>query len=108
MHWSPQECLDQFAQLARKLFASGNRDSPSWTQRLHDFVRAYIRDYQYDSTTIKDAFQQRLGVSDKMFNPLRSELKVAVTTTTARLATPCLLSNYNGHSRSLKNGKCDS
>lgn len=49
---------------------------------------------------IEDTFRTLANnAPTQMFNPLRSETKVAVTTTTAREVLPCLFANYNGPCR---------
>lgn len=40
-----------------------------------------------------------LGEEIRMFNPLSSDTKVAITTTTAKDPRPCLLTNYNSDVR---------
>ncbi|OCL03051.1 FabD/lysophospholipase-like protein [Glonium stellatum] len=100
MLWTSQGCIDRFEELAEKTFPQHDSDRQSYlTRQFQRLISAY-KDYQYSSATIKDAFQQNRGISLKMFNPLRNNTKIAVTTTTARLATPCLFSNYNGGQRS--------
>jgi hypothetical protein len=74
----------------------------SFIQRMRRLLGAYVRDHQYDSAAIESTFQSTLGESPKMFNPLKNDTKVAVTTTTARGNVPCILSNYNGGSRGEK------
>ena len=55
----------------------------------------YAQDSQYSLTAIKLGFKAAFRSHLKMFNLLRDNTKVAVTITTAQLAIPCLLSNYN-------------
>lgn len=48
---------------------------------------------------IEAAFQTLTKQPTQMFNPLKSETKVAVTTTTAKDVLTCLFANYNGIQR---------
>ncbi|KAK0302569.1 hypothetical protein LTR82_017827 [Friedmanniomyces endolithicus] len=58
-----------------------------------------MRDHQYSSQAIEDAFRDVTGNSSGLFNPLNSDTKVAVTSVTAREVQPCLFTNYNGGPR---------
>lgn len=100
MQWTPDECLSRFEDLAIKTFmAEPKEENLSWTQRLQRLLSAYFRDHRYDSSNIENAFCSTIGTSPKMFNPLRSDTKIAVTTTTVKGNIPCVFSNYNGGPR---------
>ena len=100
MQWTPDDCLERFEDLASKTFMIEQKEEKlSLTQRLQRFIGTYVRDHQYDSSIIEKAFFSTLTGSPKMFNPLRIDTKVAVTTTTARGNVPCVFSNYNGGPR---------
>ena len=98
-----QESLRRFEELAGKTFPQ-DQGRLSLTRKFQRLISALVRDYQYDLSAIESAFQQSLGISPKIFNPLKNDTKVAVTTTTARLTIPCLMSNYNGGQRSRECG----
>lgn len=95
MEWTVEECLYKFEELAMKTFRRAH-GRPSSLFQLQRAISSYMRDFKYDSTAIEDAFRQDSDPPVKMFNPLRNETKVAVTTTTAREVHPCLFANYNG------------
>ena len=96
--WPLHECLSKFEGLARKIFQRRTSGSMLFT-RMQELVMSYIADCRYDSTGIEAAFQQAFGPETRMFNPISNDTKVAVTTTTAREAQSCVLSNYNGGKR---------
>lgn len=104
MNWTVDECLSRFEELAIKTFGPENKPL-SLTQRIQKLLGTYVRDYQYDSSAIESAFHSVSGSSPKMFNPLRSDTKVAVTTTTVRGNVACVFSNYNGGERPEESGK---
>ncbi|KAF4311303.1 Patatin/Phospholipase A2-related protein [Botryosphaeria dothidea] len=98
MQWTPEQCLDKFEKLAAQTFRRPER--PSSFSRLRQTLLSYVKDCKYESTTIEDTFRTLANnAPTQMFNPLRSETKVAVTTTTAREVLPCLFANYNGPCR---------
>lgn len=68
-------------------------------ERIHELLLAYLADCRYDSARIEEALQATFGERTRMFNPLRCDTRVAVTTTTARDSLPCLFTNYNGGQR---------
>lgn len=98
MKWSTTECLTRFEDLATKTFLA-EKETMSFARRVQKLLGAYVRDYKYDSQSIENAFRSPDGQSPKMFNPLQSDTKVAVTSTTARDSAPCIFSNYNGGPR---------
>ena len=95
MGWNSEECFRKFDRIARGTFRqSASRFSAFRSvQRL---TRSYLRDVQYSSTIIEEAFTSDEGQDIPMFNPLSSDTKVAVTTTTAKNPRPRLMTNYNG------------
>lgn len=95
MGWSCEECLNRFDQLAQSTFEK--RESRFNAIRiLQRLALSYLQDAQYSSQSIEQAFTSSLGQQLPMFNPLSSDNKVAVTTTTAKDPRTCLLTNYNG------------
>ena len=99
MNWDSSEGLRIFEQLAEETFA-GKRTYTTIFGRVRNYIRAYLRDYQYSSSPIEEAFKTAFGKEMKMFNALDNDTKVAVTTTTAKKTRTCLFSNYNGGIRS--------
>jgi hypothetical protein len=95
MGWSTTECISKFEAIATKTFASS--DTVSTLRRMRQFLVAFLRDWKHSSSAIEDAFKSDADVEVKMFNPLVSDTKVAVTsnTTTALNPEPCIFSNYN-------------
>ncbi|KAK4974003.1 hypothetical protein LTR28_010799 [Elasticomyces elasticus] len=104
MRWTSKECLEKFQGLAMKTFKRRNR-GPVLLNRLHELAVSYLRDWQYSSCAIEDAFRSAFGSQVQLFNPSSNDTKVAVTTTTAREALPCLFFNYNGGIRPPEIGK---
>ena len=94
MQWNVDECLTKFETLAEKTFR--RRNGYTVFGRIQELAMSYFRDGQYSSLAIEESFQSVFGDDMKMFNPLCNNTKVAVTTTTAKDARPCLFSNYNG------------
>lgn len=66
---------------------------------LANLFMSYLEDGQYSLAAIDDVFATA-GPPKRMFNPLSSHIKVAVTTTTAKDTKTYLITNYNGRSRS--------
>lgn len=99
MRWTMEQSILKFEQLAEGTF--GQKTSLGFT-RLQQLALSYLRDCRYSSRAIEDAF----GSNAKMFNPLASHVKVAVTTTTAKNPRPGLLTNYNGGVRPATIGLC--
>jgi len=98
MLWSAKDCLRKFEDLAKSAFHRP-RQGPLLLSRLQQFVLSYFEDCQYSSAALEAAFHTAFGAQLKMFNPLSSDTKVAVTSTTAGETLPCLFSNYNGGHR---------
>lgn len=68
-------------------------------------LAAYIEDGQYSLSAIEEAFKVTFDSHVKMFNPLRNDTKVAVTTTGTKDSYPWLLTNYNGGRRPKDRGE---
>ncbi|KAH7551130.1 hypothetical protein BM1_10004 [Bipolaris maydis] len=96
LQWSASESLEKFEDVASKTFG---RRKAVVTRALQLFM-GYIQDGQYSSAAIQDAFRKALNSPLQMFNPLRNDTKVAVTTTTVKDSLPWLFTNYNGGKRS--------
>ncbi|KAI9717977.1 MAG: hypothetical protein M1828_007013 [Chrysothrix sp. TS-e1954] len=92
--WTPRECLQNFEDLASSIFKR-RTNSSHFLAKIHELFVSYLADCRYDSSAIERAFHAAFGTVP-MFNPLRNDTKVAVTTTTARESVLCLCSNYNG------------
>jgi len=75
MQWTPEECLRKFHALSQQTF---QKNGNPVLQRLQSLLRFCVEDSLYKSWAIDTAFQSACGVSPKMFNPLNSDLKVAV------------------------------
>ena len=103
MRWSITECIEKFEALAERTFR--RRNGHSMFLRLQELAISYLRDGKYSSQAIEESFRSVFGDEIKMFNPLCTDTRVAVTTTTAKDTRPCLLANYNGATRSEKSGK---
>ena len=109
MQWDTEQCLQQFEELAAKTFKRRRSNSAIFA-RMQELALSYLNDCQYSSEAIEQAFRASFGSPPTMFNPLRRDTKVAVTTTTARDVIPCIFSNYNGVERPAQIGKhrgCD-
>jgi hypothetical protein len=106
MHWSPTECLERFENLATEIFKSDYEGSKlSWSQSLHRLLRVYVQDHRYSLSPVERAFVSTIGPTEKMFNPLQTDTKVAVMSTSVKANTPCVISNYNGGPRPDDNSK---
>ncbi|KAK3672622.1 hypothetical protein LTR78_007434 [Recurvomyces mirabilis] len=103
MGWDTSLCIQRFENIATKTFDRHASSGFSFA-RLQNLALSYLRDGQYSSSPIEAAFRSELGKDIRMFNPLSSDLKVAVTTTTAKESKTCLFSNYNGNLRSCDSG----
>ena len=96
MQWNPGDCLDRFEEVAAKTFRSDSDKRFSISRKLHSIFRTFLRDHRYNLSPIEKAFGTGFETAMKMFNPLRMDTKVAVTSTTVRGNISCLHSNYNG------------
>lgn len=63
--------------------------------RAQELIMSYIADCRYDAREIEGALQQAFGPGTPMFNPVTSDTKVAITSTRASDALPCIFANYN-------------
>jgi hypothetical protein len=100
MHWSPSECLHRFEDLAATVFRSEHEGGQlSWSQTLHRLLRVCVQDHRYSLSPVERAFVSAIGPTEKMFNPLQNDTKVAVMSTSVKANTPCVISNYNGGPR---------
>jgi hypothetical protein len=107
MHWSPTECLERFEDLAGTIFRNEHEGSQlSWSQTLHRLLRVCVRDHRYSLSPVERAFVSSIGPTAKMFNPLQTDTKVAVMSTSVKANTPCVISNYNGGLRPDDSSKC--
>ena len=96
MRWSPSECLRRFEELATITFkADEQSETLTWSQKLQRLFRVCLQDHRYNLTPIEKAFHTKSGSTTKMFNPLQSDTKVAVTTTSVRENVAGVISNYN-------------
>ena len=98
MRWTVGESLEKFEELAQRTFQRHPQDS-HYFARLQQFIISYLRDCQYSSSVIEQSFQSTFGKDIGLFNPLITDTKVAVTTTSAKETAACIFSNYNGTER---------
>jgi hypothetical protein len=96
MQWSAAECLRRFEELATTTFKlDEGKDTLTWSQKLQRLFRVCLQDHCYNLSPIEKAFQTQSGSTTEMFNPLQSDTKVAVTTTSVRENVAGVISNYN-------------
>ena len=96
LQWGADESLQRFEDTADKTF--GKRKA--LVTRALQLLVAYIEDGQYSLVPVQEAFKKTFNTSLQMFNPLRNDTKVAVTTTDVDDSLPWLFTNYNGGKRS--------
>jgi hypothetical protein len=96
LQWDATEAIQRFEDVAGKTFEK----KKALLARAIQLVTAYVEDGQYSLAAVQDAFQKAFGTSIQMFNPLRNDTKVAVTTTAVKDSLPWLFTNYNGGRRS--------
>lgn len=101
LQWDTTESLQRFEEVASKTF--GKRKA--FLNRILQVLIAYVKDGQYSLASVQDAFQRTFNCPLQMFNPLRNDTKVAVTTTAVGDSLPWLFTNYNGGKRSDEIGK---
>lgn len=101
MRWSVREVIQRFEDVAQKTF--GRR--ATFIARALQLVVAYVRDGQYSLAAVQEAFQKTLNSPLQMFNPLRNDTKVAVTTTRVKDSNALLFTNYNAGKRPESLGK---
>ena len=95
LRWSVPESIRHFEEVAMKTF--GKR--AALISRILRLLVAYVQDGQYSLAAIQGAFQKTLNSPLQMFNPLRNDTKVAVTTTKVKDSSPWLFTNYNAGKR---------
>jgi hypothetical protein len=97
LQWNMSESIDRFEEVAGQTFEKRK----TLLARALQLVVAYIEDGQYSLTAIQNAFGTTFNSPPavQMFNPLETDTKVAVTTTTVASAKPRLFTNYNGGQR---------
>jgi hypothetical protein len=95
LQWNTSESIERFEEVAGRTF--GKRRT--LLARALQLVVAYIEDGQYSLAAVQNAFSRTFNSPVQMFNPLESDTKVAVTTTTVDNAKPRLFTNYNGGQR---------
>lgn len=100
LRWSVAESIRRFEDVAQKTF--GKR--ATFVARILRLLVAYVQDGQYSFTAIQAAFEKTLNSPLQMFNPLRNDTKVAVTTTSVKDSTPWLFTNYNAGKRAISSG----
>ncbi|KAH9873410.1 hypothetical protein IAQ61_004033, partial [Plenodomus lingam] len=96
MQWSVAESLKRFEDVSRITFSK----KTALIARAIQLIVAYIEDGQYSLEAIQDAFCKTFDSSLQIFNPLKNDTKVAVTTTAVNNSLPWLFTNYNGGQRS--------
>lgn len=102
LQWGATESIRRFEQVAEKTFGK-RKDIIS---RALQLLNAYVEDGQYSLAAIQEAFRKTFNSPLQMFNPLRNDTKVAVTTAAVHDALPWLFTNYNGGKRPNDVGKC--
>ncbi|KAF2633018.1 FabD/lysophospholipase-like protein [Macroventuria anomochaeta] len=95
LRWSASESMKRFEEVAEKTF--GKR--ATFISKVLRLLVAYVQDGQYSLAAIQGAFQKALNSPLQMFNPLRNDTKVAVTTTAVKDSSPWLFTNYNAGKR---------
>lgn len=95
LQWNTTESIERFEEVAGRTF--GKRRT--LLARALQLVIAYIEDGQYSLAAVQNAFSRTFNAPIQMFNPLATDTKVAVTTTTVDNAKPRLFTNYNGGQR---------
>ncbi|KAF3032314.1 hypothetical protein E8E12_000814 [Didymella heteroderae] len=95
LRWSVREAIQRFKDVAQKTF----RRQATFIARALRLVIAYVRDGQYSLAAVQEAFQKTLNSPLQMFNPLRNDTKVAVTTTSIKDSNALLFTNYNASKR---------
>lgn len=98
LQWDMSESLQRFEEVAKKTFTK-RKDGGTLLSKAVELLISYIEDGQYSLSAIQEAFRVTFDSEIKMFNPLRNDTKVAVTTTTADGSLPRLFTNYNGGKR---------
>lgn len=95
LQWNTDESLQRFEDTADKTF--GKRKA--LLARAVQLLVAYVEDGRYSLLAVQEAFKETFNTPLQMFNPLRNDTKVAVTTTDVDDSLPWLFTNYNGGKR---------
>ncbi|RII24876.1 hypothetical protein CUC08_Gglean005691 [Alternaria sp. MG1] len=95
LQWDATESIQRYEQVAAKTF--GRRKA--LISRALQLIVAYVEDGQYSLDAVQEAFRKTFNSNLQMFNPLRNDTKVAVTTTAVDDSLPWLFTNYNGGKR---------
>jgi 1,2-phenylacetyl-CoA epoxidase catalytic subunit len=101
LQWDATESIQRYEQVAAKTF--GRRKA--LISRALQLIVAYVEDGQYSLDAVQEAFRKTFNSNLQMFNPLRNDTKVAVTTTAVDDSLPWLFTNYNGGKRPRSVGK---
>ncbi|KAI9853591.1 MAG: hypothetical protein M1824_001084 [Vezdaea acicularis] len=94
--WTLEECKEKFEIFASKAFERRKMSTIPILSSMPNLVRTYFADSVYKTTAIEAAFQSAFAPSQGMFNPITSDINVAVTATTAGKTMQCIFTNYNG------------
>ncbi|CAN9363471.1 unnamed protein product [Alternaria alternata] len=92
LQWDATESIQRYEQVAAKTF--GRRKA--LISRALQLIVAYVEDGQYSLDAVQEAFRKTFNSNLQMFNPLRNDTKVAVTTTAVDDSLSWLFTNYNG------------
>lgn len=88
LQWGAKKAIQEFENTATGTFS-----------KQRSILSTIINDGKYDPSAIEKAFEKACSTPMKMFNPLRTESKVAVTTTEVKRSLARLIANYNGGKR---------
>ena len=88
LQWGAKRAIQEFENTAVGTFG-----------KKRSILSTIINDGKYDPSAIEKAFETACSTPMKMFNPLRTESKVAVTTTEVKRSLARLIANYNGGKR---------
>ncbi|KAI9893033.1 MAG: hypothetical protein M1814_000917 [Vezdaea aestivalis] len=95
-HWTIEDSQSKFISFATEVFKPHHIFNVPILSRLVQLMVSFFKDSVYRTASIETVFQTTFGSGVPMFNPLNSDTKVAVTTTTVQDIKPCILTNYNG------------
>lgn len=101
LQWGTSEAIQRFEEVSGQTFGK----SKALLARILQLVVAYVEDGQYSLSAVQEAFRKTFNSPLQMFNPLRNDTKVAVTTTAVDDSLPWLFTNYNGGKRPSNIGK---
>ena len=97
LNWTTSECGTKFDACAARAFQRRKLSAIPGLPQIHDLIVSYLADCRYKTSSIEKAFDAAVGSKVKLFNPLSTDLKVAITATTTKDNQPCIFTNYNGH-----------